>query len=80
MPVDCWVGRPEGCGPVEWRSCSACGSSAWWALGAQPGRVEIVQALGARAWQSGDCECLWITGLAGLTGMTKQGSYRPVQA
>jgi hypothetical protein len=63
----CW---PGGCSPVEWRLEIMC---VWIAslagLGAWPSRVEIVQVCaGLRAWPGGDCECLWIPGLAGLTG------------
>jgi hypothetical protein len=46
-----------------------CGLLAWQALGAWPGRAEIMQACASlRAWPSRDRECLWIPGLAGLKG------------
>jgi hypothetical protein len=39
------------------------------ALGAWPGRVEMVQACaGLRVWPGRDGECLWIPGLAGFEG------------
>jgi hypothetical protein len=60
--------RPGGLSPPEWRSC-VCGLAALQALGAWPGRAEIVQACaGLRAWPGGDHECLWIPGLQGSFG------------
>jgi hypothetical protein len=57
--------RPGGHGPVEWR-LYLCVSQAQ-ALGAWPGRAEIVQACAGRtAWPGRDRKCLWIPGLAGL--------------
>jgi hypothetical protein len=60
--------RPGGRSLAERRSCM-CGLLAWQALGTWPGRVEIMEAYtGLRAWPGRDCECLWISGLAGLEG------------
>jgi hypothetical protein len=36
LPVDCWLGRPEGSVPVE--TMNVCGSLAWQALEVQSGR------------------------------------------
>jgi hypothetical protein len=52
---------------VEQRSCT-CVSLAWQAWRARPSEMKIMQGCaGLRVWPGGDRECLWISGLQGLS-------------
>jgi hypothetical protein len=75
--VCCWPSRPEGHGLMEWYHAGLCRPEGA-AGGAEIVRVWIpsLVGLGSVAQRSGNCECLWISGLAGLKGLVQQKSCR----